>query len=719
MNQRARPRTARWTIQAEALLEVAGLLNTVLERDQVLDTLARQFLRIVAADWVVVVGPAEHTEEELSLVAGACKGDRPLGLPKGARLPLAGDPFLERALRTRVPVWEQIAGNEQPKPHLINALGARSVLAVPLMFRGEALGVLSAGWLGRMNGLSPKEMRLIQGLASQAATAVENARLYASAEQRAAQVTALFEIGRDISAHLALGEILTSIVRKAQQLLGSDASFLALLSQDGEELEMTASVGLRTDAIRGLRLRREQGLGGAVVRRGEPIIVEDYPREVSLKDPPMDAVRQEELISQIAVPLSNGVDLLGVLYIANRRPSRFRQDDAQLLMAFAKQATIAIQNARLYEEAVAQREQAEAGRRRLQVIIDSMPEGVMIAEAVRGRISTVNRAGKELLGLETLNPLTLEECPAALGLFTPRGEPYPWERLPLSRAVLDGEVCLGVEVNIRRPDGSRIAVLANSAPFRDPEGRVSGAVAVFQDISKAKETEQLKDEFISLVSHELRTPLTSIKGAARTLLRHYAGLDPKTRVELLGDVDEEADRLYRLVENLLDFSRSEAGVLKLATEPVHLGKLAARVVEQMKGYAAGYRYEVSFPPDLPLAEADPLRVEQVLRNLLDNATKYSSEGGLIEVSGMALGGMLRISVRDQGIGIAGDQRDKMFERFQRGADVPGGRAQGVGLGLAICRRLVEAHGGRIWVDSEMGAGSTFSFTLPIVQEEWG
>ncbi len=706
---------ARWPIQAETLLEVAGLLNSTLERDQVLGILTEQFLRIVGADWVVVAELADDAEDEFSLVAAASRNDRSRNLAACSRMPLARNPLLARTLYGREPVWMQRIGNQRPIPCLVDVIGASSALAVPLVFRDTALGVLAAGWTERVKGPSAKEMRLIQGLANQAVTAMENARLYAAAERRAAQVTALFEIGRDISANLGLSEILTSIVGKARELLASDTSFLALLSPDGQELEVAASVGLRSEAMRRLKLRREQGLAGVVVQRGEPIIVDDYPREVSFVDPPMDAVREEGLISEIAVPLSTGTDLLGVLYIGNRHASRFHEGDAQLLMAFAKQATIAIQNARLYEDVVAQRERAEAGRRYLQVVIDSMPEGVMLAEGAEGAFTTVNRVGAELLGLGAVSGLSLEERRLGVGLLSPDGTPYPWEQLPLSRSLSVGEVNLGAEVIIRRSDGAEIPVLINSAPFRDLEGRVAGAVTVFQDISRAKEAEQLKDEFISLVSHELRTPLTSIKGAASTLLRHYAVLDEETREELLRDVDEESDRLHRLVENLLDFSRAEAGAIRLATEPVHLGKLISRVVEEVKRRAHGHEIRVVLPPDLPLVEADPLRVEQVLRNLLDNALKYSPNWGEIAVAGAIVDGGLVVSVRDQGIGIAPENQKKVFERFQRAAEA--GLTQGVGLGLAICRRLVEAHGGRIWVESEVGAGSTFSFTLPIVEEE--
>ena len=702
-------------MQADTFLEVAGLLNSTLERDRVLGVLAEQFLRIFGADWVVVTELSGHSKPGLNVVGTACKDDDRCQ-PGLSTLFLAENAFLANSMEVGQPVWAG-EGEAFRIGELVPDPGT-AVLAVPLVFGAASMGVLVAGWQSQSQKPSPDDMRLVQGLANIAATAMENARLFAATERRAAQVTALFEIGRDISANLGLTEILTSIVEKAQELLKGDASFLALLTPDGRELEMTASVGLRTQEMRTLRLGREQGLGGAVVRSGGPIIVDDYPRLVTFKDVPLRAVHDEGLASQLAVPLSNGTDLLGVLYIANRRPERFDPEDAQLLMAFAKQATIAIQNARLYAEALSQRERAEAGRRRLQVIIDSMPEGVIIVEGPEGRVSAVNRAGEELLGGDRLTGLAFDELVSALDLHTPQGRPYTRDTFPLVKTIMNGEVCLGVEATLRGAGGRKMAVLINGAPFRRPEGRISGAVAVFQDVSKAKEAEQLKDEFMSLVSHELRTPLTSIKGAARTLLRHYSTFEEEMRQGLLQDIDEESDRLYRLVENLLDFSRSEAGMLRLATEPVQVGKVASRVVEDVRSRTPTHRFSVAFPSDLPPVEADPIRIEQVLRNLLDNAVKYSPEGGAIDVAGEVVGGRLQIGVRDEGVGIAPADHDRVFQRFHRG-DAVRSRSSGAGLGLAICQRLVEAHGGKIWVESEAGRGSTFYFTLPFVQEEWG
>ena len=223
------------------------------------------------------------------------------------------------------------------------------------------------------------------------------------------------------------------------------------------------------------------------------------------------------------------------------------------------------------------------------------------------------------------------------------------------------------------------------------------------------------DEFLSIVSHELRAPLTAIKGCARTLLRHEPSLPAETRRRLLRDIDDEAERLHRLVENLLELSRLGAGVVPLATEPTGLALLIRRVVAELIPRAGERRVRLHLPPTLPDARIDPVRIEQVLRNLLDNAVKYSPPTGAIDVGAAAHEGMIAVWVADEGPGIAAQHLERIFERFYR-VEQPGLGAGGAGLGLAICRRFVELHGGRIAVRSEPGRGATFRFTLPAVVE---
>ena len=226
-----------------------------------------------------------------------------------------------------------------------------------------------------------------------------------------------------------------------------------------------------------------------------------------------------------------------------------------------------------------------------------------------------------------------------------------------------------------------------------------------------READRLKSEFLSTVTHELRTPLASIKGFVTTLLQDDVEWDRSSQRDFLGTVNEQADRLSHLVDDLLDISRIEAGGLRLQCDWCNLRDIVNSALRRLGSLTDTHPLRVLCPPDLPSAWADSRRVEQVLANLLENAAKYSASGGEIAIEAGTEDGQLVVSVADHGVGIAPEHQDKVFGRFFR---VPGESSQktsGTGLGLAICRGIVEAHGGRMWVESQLGQGSRFSFTL--------
>jgi two-component system, OmpR family, sensor histidine kinase KdpD len=220
----------------------------------------------------------------------------------------------------------------------------------------------------------------------------------------------------------------------------------------------------------------------------------------------------------------------------------------------------------------------------------------------------------------------------------------------------------------------------------------------------------LVDELFSILSHELRAPLTTIKGSSRTLLRHGAALDPAATQQLLRDIDQEADRLHRLVDNLLELARA-GGPGALKTEPTAVDVLIRRVVADATPRAGARRLRVRVPADLPRPAIDPVRVEQVIRNLVDNAVKFSPPSGLIDVSAVRQGEAIVVTVKDDGPGVAPEYHERVFERFFRVQSESG--IGGAGLGLAICKRFVELHGGRIELDSRPGQGAAFRFSLPL------
>ena len=222
----------------------------------------------------------------------------------------------------------------------------------------------------------------------------------------------------------------------------------------------------------------------------------------------------------------------------------------------------------------------------------------------------------------------------------------------------------------------------------------------------------LVDEMFSILSHELRAPLTTIKGSSRTLLRHGAALEPATARQLLQDIDQEADRLHRLVDNLLELARAGVGPAALRTEPTAVDVLLRHVVADATPRAGSRRLRVRAPADLPHPAIDPVRIEQVVRNLVDNAVKFSAPDGAIDISAARQDGAIVVAVKDDGPGVAAEYHDRVFERFFR-VEREGSSVAGAGLGLAICKRFVELHGGRIELESRPGHGATFRFTLPL------
>jgi signal transduction histidine kinase len=256
-----------------------------------------------------------------------------------------------------------------------------------------------------------------------------------------------------------------------------------------------------------------------------------------------------------------------------------------------------------------------------------------------------------------------------------------------------------------------------SAPVRHHGGPPIGRIFVLRDVTRETEAERMRTALVSSVSHELRSPLTAIKGYTDTLLGDPSW-DEASRQEFLEIIASSADKLARLVDDLLDAAKLEAGVLRLEREPVRVERIVRQVVDRCVALAPGREFTVEVAPDLPLAYADPGRLDQMLTNLVENAIKYSPDGGSIAVrAGGGPDDAITISVADHGIGIAPQDAEQLFQRFYRVDNQVTRTTKGTGLGLYICKSLAEAHGGRIWLTSTPGEGSTFSFTLPRLVED--
>ncbi len=337
-------------------------------------------------------------------------------------------------------------------------------------------------------------------------------------------------------------------------------------------------------------------------------------------------------------------------------------------------------------------------------MMQEMSEGILILDE-RGRIRWVNEAlrtlfafPEEATGKSPLELIRHSELEEALKEALKTGKRSSFEMtLPSSPQKI-------FEANI---------IPMSSSPGMDAEGtEVSGAIAVFHDISRLKELERMRQDFVANVSHELRTPLTTIKGYTETLLD--GALHEEVAFSFIQIIQKHTDRLTKLVEDLLTISKIESRELRLNLEPLNLSEVLRDVLEFIQ--EAAQKKRVSLQKDVSIesiwVKADRFYLEQILLNLLDNAIKYNREGGEIKVSAQLKDQGVEVSIQDSGIGIPSEDLPRLFERFYR---VDKGRSKelgGTGLGLAIVKHLVQAHGGRIWAKSQLGEGSTFFFTLP-------
>ena len=352
-------------------------------------------------------------------------------------------------------------------------------------------------------------------------------------------------------------------------------------------------------------------------------------------------------------------------------------------------------------------EALQESEKRYRVLYEEAPNAYF-SVGTDGYIERANISATELLGY------SLDELVGRpvfdLYADTPDGKAKAQE---VFQRFLAGEEIRNEELEMSRADGGNLWISLSVRPIRDKEGRVIASRSVVTDITKRKKLDQLKDDFIGLVSHELRSPLTVITGAVNTILAEGERLSSEETRQLLNDAAFEAESLSHLLSNLLELSRVQADRLFLNAEPINIKKVIQGNLEEIKCQSSAHQFTVDLPDTLPPVHADPLRLERILHNLLENAVKYSPQGSEIRVSARVEEKHLVIGVSDQGIGISLNDQAKLFRSFQRLEESSLDGVRGLGLGLLVCRRLVEAHGGRIWVESEPGRGSTFLFTLPL------
>ncbi len=526
----------------------------------------------------------------------------------------------------------------------------------------------------------------------------------------------LLRITRAMTSRLDLPSLLKLILSSAAEMVGCRAGLLVL-----ERAE--SGFGRAHTAITHYEIRAVYNIPLQYLTAFEPLLdLTTLTRPNSNEDETqtderyLDLQARARLVEErlgtplgqvVGLPLMYEEELFGVIYLF-RSEYAFTQLDWQFLQGFADQAAIAVRNVRLYH-------QLETERSRLETIIENSAHGIMILGADR-HVLVINQALAAMLGMPPEAALD-KPCDEVLNLSNVQGDDFcQSEPVP----TFANEVSLHSEGELMRPGGGRLVVSLTYTPLYDDEGKVVNIVVNVHDITRFREEEEMKSTFASIISHELKTPVALIKGYAQTLARPDAQWDAETARQSLQIIEEEADRLEGLINNMLDVSRIQAGGLRLDFDDVDLQTLIRKVVEAYRTQTDHHQIELDFPHPLPPVRGDEERLRQVFTNLLGNAIKYSPAGGVIRLGGWQESdreaqGEQRVVlyVADQGIGIPQEELSKIFDRFYRVDSTMRRTTAGAGVGLYLAKAIVEAHTGQLWVTSEPRKGTTFFIALPV------
>ena len=514
-----------------------------------------------------------------------------------------------------------------------------------------------------------------------------------------------------ISASLDVGAVLRETVDSARALTGARYGVITTIDEAGQPQEFVTS-GLTVDeqqqmmewpdAIRFFEHLRD--LPG-------PLRVPDLQAYVRSLGFSPDLVLLQTSLQ--ATPMRHRGLHIGDFFLAEKEGGQaFTADDEDLLVLFASQAANAVANARTHRD-------EQRARADLEALVETSPVGVAVFDAATGHPVSFNQEARRLAGRLSTPDSSPEQLLEALTCRFSDGREVALAEFPMKRVISGAEPVRAEQVVLSVPDGRSVTLLVNATPIRSADGDAVSMVVTLQDLAPLEELERLRAEFLGMVSHELRAPLTSIKGSTATVLRASRVLDPAEVRQFFRIIDSQADHMDGLIGDLLDAGRIDSGTLSVDPEPAEVGVLLDRARTTFVSGGGRQSVRIDLPSDLPPVLADERRIVQVLSNLLSNASRHSPESSSIHVGALRDGVHVAVSVSDEGRGVPPEQLPHLFRKY---ADVAGaeGGMRGFGLGLAICKGLVEAHGGRIRAESAgLGHGTRFTFTIPVADEPAG
>ncbi len=696
----------------ELLYNLSTLVGSYLDLETILYLTAKEMAKVFGVEQSVITLFDE--EGEYGQVVAEYQ-EQKVGPGLELRIPLRDNAAIQRVIRTREP----LAITDVEKDPLLESVrdalkarGVQSVLIVPLIIQNVVIGTIGLNSLGGRTQWLSEEVALVQTIANQVATAVRKAQLQEATFHQLRRMSNLAEASGIISSHLSLSQVLEAIVDESLNVLRADRCAL-FLGEKGK-FHCVLARGLSNDYVWEINRRYRELLSEAILSPSLPLLIHDAREDPRLAQQ-RELMEREGYHSLALLPLRRGDAILGLLALYYDQHKSYMEEELEVARIFANHAVAAMENARLYAESA--REQGK-----LAAILEDTADLVLVTDE-EGRVLILNPPAERAFGVREAQVLGL----------------------PLKQALNnDSLAALFTRAAKEREQLMEEIEAPNRRIFHASVSPVTGVgwVAVMQDITRLKELDKLKTELVATASHDLRNPLSTIIGSA-DLITMLGPLDERQQ-RYLDNIKGSADSMLVLIENLLDIARIEAGIeLKLA--PCQFAGVVKEVLGAFKSQARAkdIALKAELPSILPPIHCDHDRMRQVMDNLVSNAIKYTQDGGMVTVQVQCVeaeelaawkiqkslsliphfrssieylasyADWLIVSVTDTGIGIARQHQEHLFEKFYRVGGETTKDIEGSGLGLAIVRSIVEQHGGRVWVESQLGEGSTFTFALPV------
>ena len=746
-------RLERQIHEMKALTRVSQGVNVTLTFDDVLELIYAQTDQIIPITHFHIT---LHDRNSEYYYYGFCveNGER---LPERENLPLTANTGLSpEVIRKGRPIiatdYLRECRSRNVTPGMDNVF---AWMGVPLNAGAESIGALTIGSRDIVTVYTRGQLELLQAIADQTAGAIVKSRLLEETQQRERQLSILNEITRQLTSTLEIDPLLQNILENAVGILNCEAGSLFLVDEQTGEMIFKATVGPVASNLIGQRLPSGTGIVGRAVQLRAPVIENEHQHSAA-RFTGVDQQTGFTSRSLMAVPLQSKDNVTGVIEVINRRDGLpFVRDDQTLLTAFAGQAAVAIENARLYEltdQKLAARVEELSVMQRIDRELNASLEmdramritldwALRQSGAEAGLIGMLDEAGLRVMShqgfddrLDSLPDQTMKMDITAMISAVETGQPQQ-ASVANSREKLLSATHTQMVIPIRR-ETAVIGLLylesaSDSLVDLDFLTRLTDHAAIAisnaQLYGEVQRANLAKSDFVSFVAHELKNPMTSIKGYTELLAGGAVGAINEMQTSFLHTIKNNVERMSTLVSDLNDNSKIEAGRLRLEYKSTKVTDLVDEVVRSMKRQVEEKKQslEVNVPENLAPMWADRIRVGQVLTNLLSNSYKYTSEGGALQVGAEESSNqwdadgaprVIHLWVRDNGIGMSPEDQKKMFQKFFRSEDPKARETPGTGLGLNITRSLVEMQGGRIWFESEYRKGSTFHFTIPVAEE---